>query len=547
MKYNKLISIFNRYRNTLIFSWLPYLVGLVYLFSIWKLLSYKLDGNLLFASLFFIAIARFKAVFISALIYSSVLATVFSPCLIYGPISSDFFLQLLIADTQDVKEFIEFLPAELFILIGILWASTIYLIKFRSQLALNYKPSQAKPSQASTIILIIIAVYVVFYSPFRTYSANVLKNKEEKFEFSNIIYKNTNFIFRATINIWFEYQRALRELTRQADIMDTRSDWNPQRVDSEFDVYVVVIGESARRDALHAYGFSIENTPFLSNTPRIQFNSYISAGGNTTSSLSNMFIPDFYDHGSTANNIVDLAKLAGFKTYWLSDQSGAGKFDSLVSGIGKRADYAHFINRANTKNRSYDDHLLLPHIAAALEDESAATQVIFVHLYGSHMPFCRRTDNDYDVFFVSRNISCYVQSIKQTDDLLDKIYTLLQQNKQHHNKEWAMVYFSDHGLTPGNMVKSLYHHFQYQENYEVPFVIFNSKLTDTTWINSPRSGLDFVPFFAQWAGIKDNRIPETCHFLSEESCPNGITTINYNNNTVVNYLHLKNERVHFFR
>ena len=34
---------------------------------------------------------------------------------------------------------------------------------------------------------------------------------------------------------------------------------------SRYDDYVIVLGESARKDYHHAYGYPIENTPFMSN------------------------------------------------------------------------------------------------------------------------------------------------------------------------------------------------------------------------------------------------------------------------------------------
>jgi len=268
------------------------------------------------------------------------------------------------------------------------------------------------------MLLAIVLSHMFVYPPIRSYIKNEMRGKEVEFKLTNFLYENANFLIKDTVNIRAAYQGALMEMDKQARILNAKPDWNPKITKSDFDTYIVVIGESARRDALHACGFGIENTPFLSNIPRIQFNNYIAIGGDTNTSLSNTLVFNYFKNNNVGNNIIDLAKLAEFKTYWLSDQNEVGMFDSIVSGIGKKADYWHFLNFSGSKQALFDDTLLLPHIAQALQGENQDRKVIFVHLYGSHMPFCKRTQEQYDNFHINKKLSCYVQSIKQTDDLL---------------------------------------------------------------------------------------------------------------------------------
>lgn len=46
-------------------------------------------------------------------------------------------------------------------------------------------------------------------------------------------------------------------------------------------------------------------------------------------------------------SIIDLARSAGIKTYWLSNQGMVGKFDTPVSAIGRKADKAIFLNKGD--------------------------------------------------------------------------------------------------------------------------------------------------------------------------------------------------------
>jgi len=375
---------------------------------------------------------------------------------------------------------------------------------------------------------------------------SLCKKNDASFALSDVVYKSRNFVLRDVANIRVAYDEALAELAKQAQVLNAKPDWKPKTVRTDFDNYIVVIGESVRRDALHAYGFNIENTPFLSAVPKIQFNHYISDGGHTVVSLSNMLMLDYHIDNRAGNNVVDLANLAGFETWWLSNQNEVGIYDSIVGGIGKKAGHYHFIHAVGGDNAVQDDALLLPHVAAALSDKNAGKKLIFVHLYGSHMNFCKRVNDEYEVFYVSKKLSCYTQSIKQTDGLLKQIYQLLQQDKAQTGKEWAMVYFSDHGLAANSADKTIQHGEEYKENYEVPFVVLNSKLTETRYINAQRSALNFFDFFSVWTGIKDHFLPNECNFISEDPCRNSHTVVRHNHEEV-DYFKLRNEEVNYFR
>jgi len=530
----------SHYKNTnnRTLCYVIYILIFGYAFVISRLLSHG-GMHFIFVALFFIILARYKFVFNSFLVYSTLLVTLFSPCMVYGEINSDLVLNFLIADKSITSEFITTLPVKLFASIIFIFIATFALIKSRDYISVKNKT-------AYYILLAIVISHIFIYPPIKAYSKNVMRDKGETFHLTDLLYKNANFLIRDTIGIRIAYKSALSELDKQARALNAKPDWNPQTTQTDFDTYVVVIGESAQRDALHAYDFTIENTPFLSAIPRIQFNNYIAIGGDTVTSLSNTLVLNYHENGNIGNNIVDLAKLAGFKTYWLSDQNEVGMFDSIVSGIGKKAHHTHFLNFSNSKETIFDDTLLLPHIVQALQDKSEDKKVIFVHLYGSHMPFCNRTQGKYDEFYVNKKLSCYVQSIKQTDDLLKQIYHLLQQNKQQSQKEWAMVYFSDHGLAANSVEKTILHGQKYKANYEVPFSILHSKLTETIFINAQRSGPNFFDFFATWTGIKDDLIANQCNFISEEACPNSHYVIRHNN-TQVDFFDLEDEKINYFK
>jgi len=358
------------------------------------LLGHK-DLNFIFVALFFIVVAQHKWVFNSSLIATTVFAVALSPCMVYGKIHSDLFLNVLVADNVHVIEFISTLPVKLFASVAFVSAAAWCLTGLRRHLIVK--------DNTRNVLAAIFFAHLLLSSPIAACFKIWFKNTEEQFHLSDIVYKNRNFLVKDITNIHIAYKEALAELSKQAQILNAEPDWKPRTVETGIDNYVVIIGESVRRDALNAYGFKIENTPFLSAAPKMQFNHYISDGGHTVISLSNMLILDYHTDNHAGNNIVDLANLAGFETYWLSNQNEVGIHDSIVGGIGKKARHHHFLHAAGGENAVQDDALLLPHVAAALNDDGETKKIIFVHLYGSHMNFCKRVNGKYDVFHVNKN------------------------------------------------------------------------------------------------------------------------------------------------
>ncbi|MFS1538321.1 MAG: sulfatase-like hydrolase/transferase [Candidatus Phlomobacter fragariae] len=59
---------------------------------------------------------------------------------------------------------------------------------------------------------------------------------------------------------------------------------------------------------------------------------------------------------------------------------------------------------------------------------------------------CDRIYNYYETFHKSKDVSCYIQSIKNIDKLLATIHNYLTEK---HSK-FSMMYFSDHGLSFAN-------------------------------------------------------------------------------------------------
>lgn len=313
-------------------------------------------------------------------------------------------------------------------------------------------------------------------------------------------------------------QRRMHSLAQQKDA------WHLDAVHAKYQIYVVVIGESARRDALGAFGGSWQNTPFLSQAKGYLLTDYISASASTQKSLGLTLNRVLHGKPLYQDNFITLANRAGFQTWWFSNQGQIGQYDTVIASIAKRADEAHFLKSGNFEaDKNSQDIDLLKMTAQVLAVPHNVPQLIVLHLMGSHPKACDRTQGHYQLFVRSEETSCYLESIRQTDDLLSQLYTQLKAS----GESFSLVYFSDHGMTfkeRGSRNEYLTHDDKYKQNFQVPFAVLSSDDTQHNVIKARRSANDFLTFFADWTGIKTAMLPNKYRFLSEQAAPPAYVT-----------------------
>ncbi len=134
---------------------------------------------------------------------------------------------------------------------------------------------------------------------------------EGKFSLLNISYPVFSFVKDLTlINMTVN-----AEHRRMQDLSNMQDDWHVIAAKPTHQVYVIVIGESARRDALGAFGGQWDNTPFISHMNGALFQNYLSAASSTQQSLGlTLTLVGKDRQPEYQNNIVTLAKRAGFHT-----------------------------------------------------------------------------------------------------------------------------------------------------------------------------------------------------------------------------------------
>ncbi|WPA90584.1 phosphoethanolamine transferase [Providencia zhijiangensis] len=431
-------------------------------------------------------------------LFFTILASSYLPIgLIYGPPTYNTVASFYYTDIQESREFISNIDNKYYIysIITLVFGVFVSFIKADK---VNYLKK--------TMLSIVMIVFL--FTP----SKYALSGKYEKAANSGA--PETRF--------FTELIYSIHSLIDEIDLYTSDDTFKIAGINNQYDTYVIVIGESVRKDFMQEYGFKIQNTPFMSSIDGIFFTNYISAASSTQPSLTHSL--SLYPR--IGNNIMTLANKAGFDTYWLSNQGFVGEYDGSVAAIGRRANNSFFIKRGSSDDKLISpDVALLPEFKLALKSKGSK-KLIVVHLMGSHTPFCTRTEGQYDYFYQNQKFSCYVQSIKNTDKLLSEIYSDLSKT---HSK-WSMMYFSDHALSLTYDRNELAHSDKYKQNYEVPFFItsYNSNQKET--INNRRSGLNFMSLFSQWLGVNESSIEGNCDMLSKNDCTDQNFIIDFNKN-----------------
>lgn len=213
---------------------------------------------------------------------------------------------------------------------------------------------------------------------------------------------------------------------------------------------ILVIGESASRSYMKAYNpkATYDNTPWESeernsNNNFIFFDHVYTSYVQTVPSLERALTErNQYDDKPFLDSatIVDIAKKAGYKTYWFSNQGLFGEYDTPVSLIAKGSDHAQWDHEAYEFTDKYDG-ALLPLLKQVNPNEN---NFIILHIMGSHIYYNDRYPSEFSKFKKTNppsGLEAYSNSILYTDHILKEIYTY---GKDHLHLQ-AMVYFSDHG------------------------------------------------------------------------------------------------------
>lgn len=291
-------------------------------------------------------------------------------------------------------------------------------------------------------------------------------------------------------------ERALCSFSTEAKAYKSLKKRTLQNVEAEATaepiVSVLIIGESCNRNHMALYGYERNTTPRLSARHDILcFTNVITPYSNTLNSViaalsnCNMDTPISADE---CIHLLDIYHSAGFKTYWLSNQSPIGVWDNAVFNFAQLADQCVFVNRnanssfESTQIASYDANLFQP-LSHALSDNTTSNKLIILHLMGSHSQYDKRYPSDFEKFRSGtdkrqKTIDAYDNSILYNDYFVDSVFNMLSAYATSHSEiQVHAIYLSDHGENVYDEGENAGHDYADTipySNLEIPFIYWKS-------------------------------------------------------------------------
>ena len=321
-------------------------------------------------------------------------------------------------------------------------------------------------------------------------------------------YRMRNQLYPVNIcyNLYLAFERnAASENYREAS-RDFRFDARSEHSATAPEVYVMVVGETARAHNFSLYGYPRNTNPLLSKTPGIKAFPNVTTQSNTTHKSVPMLLSaasaEDFERLFHEKGILAAFKEAGFHTVFISNQLPNHSF---IDFLGEQADEHYFLKKEDALQGNHYDEDLLQKLDEILPKADASSSAhyryrklfVVLHTYGSHFNYQERYPRSFAYFkpdsrseAKSENrrdlLNAYDNTIRYTDYILHGIIERLQKWEGIQTKTdgvygqpiSAMLFTSDHGENIFDDDRHLFLHAAPKaSDYElhVPFIIWTSE------------------------------------------------------------------------
>lgn len=256
------------------------------------------------------------------------------------------------------------------------------------------------------------------------------------------------------------------------------------------DNIVLLIGESFTNKHSSLYGYEKETNPILgkmhADNSLYVYKNAKSVFPSTIPTIKSLFTA-FCDEKDKSIKwyerltLIEIMQKAGYRTYWLSNQSKTGVYDNEVGRYADLCDEQAFVGDMHAGlSRTEFDESLLPLIDEKI-NYSSSKNFFIIQLNGSHREFRLRYPSeynkfkaeDYDVTHPSLThgnreiVSQYDNSILYNDYVVSEIMKL------YEHKEAIVIYLSDHGQDIFESSNDFYGH-SWQYGLDIPMMFYST-------------------------------------------------------------------------
>ena len=321
-------------------------------------------------------------------------------------------------------------------------------------------------------------------------------------------YRMRNQLYPVNIcyNLYLAFERNAASENYKEASQNFKFDARSEHSATAPEVYVMVVGETARAHNFSLYGYPRNTNPLLSKTQGIKAFPNVTTQSNTTHKSVPMLLSaasaEDFERLFHEKGILAAFKEAGFHTVFISNQLPNHSF---IDFLGEQADEHYFLKKEDAlQGNHYDEDLLqkLDEILPLADASSSAHYryrklFVVLHSYGSHFNYQERYPRSFAYFkpdsrseAKSENrrdlLNAYDNTIRYTDYILHGIIERLQKWEGVQTKTdgvydqptSAMLYTSDHGENIFDDDRHLFLHAAPKaSDYElhVPFIIWTSE------------------------------------------------------------------------
>jgi len=253
---------------------------------------------------------------------------------------------------------------------------------------------------------------------------------------------------------------------------------------------VFVLGESVTRLNFPIYGYPRNTTPELDamGNELTWFSDVLSSDPSTNPSLEKMLTPATLaqpDLWLTKPDVLVMARKAGYKTFWLSNQSTDA--NGQISIFASHAEKTVLANKGGSRGESSYDEVVLPSLEMALRDP-APRKFILLHLLNAHPAYYFRYPKSFARFngaddAVTKSLKTsgrsfwaismrnyYDNAVLYADHVLRRSLDLCRASGQR----LAWIFVPDHGEDVAHNTNYSGHNARVRSQYEILMIFWRS-------------------------------------------------------------------------
>ena len=443
--------------------WLASVGNIPLWMALWRLPEVSALHGTLFVFAFFLFVAALLVAFLSLFAWRWTLKPAIAFCLMAAALGANFMLDYgIVIDKSmmvnvmqtDVRESVELLSLQLFIVLGVMAALPIWLL-LRTEVGHLPLFSRVKRNLTLVVLAVLVALSVVMLC-FQDMASVMRNHKQIRYMINPL---NSIYALGSLAAEPFAHPKMPAvQIGRDARL---GASWEKQ---GKPRLLVLVVGETARAANFSLNGYGRDTNPELASENVVSFLNVYSCGTSTAASLPCMFShlghEDFDERQADYESLPDVLAHAGLNVVWRDNNSGC---KGICANIAAE-DMSHLHDPRFCSDRECLDEILLQGLDATLarlqSEKQAKGVVVILHQKGSHGPaYHLRSPKEYKRYLpecetntlqsCSREqvVNAYDNTIRYTDHFLAQTLRWLKERSESYDT--AMLYVSDHGESLG--------------------------------------------------------------------------------------------------